>query len=200
MISYEKNLTDEYSDARTGTKEEFHFTDNLTARQIYLFVTMVADNTVTDNLYIDPLKSLFFDAEIIEFFTDIDITSKIEGKPILDSVSIIEDILNNTNIVEIVKAHMIDGLMDTLEKAVDDTIEYKTGVHKRNLEASLESLVQSIEKKINEIDIGEFVDFAEKISSISDDLSPEKIVDAYGASGLFKEVRGEPKIREVKKG
>lgn len=200
MVNYEKNLTDEYSDARTGTKEEFHFSDNLTARQIYLFVSMVADNTVTDNLYVDPLKSLFFDYSIIAFFTDIDIESAVEGKTLLDSISIIEDILNNTNIVEIVKANMIDGLWDKLEKAINDTIEYRTGVHKRNLEASLENLIQSIETKINEIDIGEFVDFAEKISSISDDLSPEKLVDAYEASGLFKEVRNEPKIREVKKG
>lgn len=174
-----------YTQVENGNKKEiaFCFSTNLSAKDKMKFVNNVTHLLVGDN-YNGVIKDLIFDYEIINIFTDVDTTYIGESA---DTISAIEDLVMNTNIVEIVIANMEDGLIDILHKAVDDNIQYKTGIKVNPINDSLSSLLRTFEKKINGINVEEMMNFANAVSGISGQLTPEKILDAYSKTDMFTE-------------
>lgn len=176
-----------------GEEHTFNFYTSLRAVDKLKFVKGVSNSIIEDD-YNSVIRHLIFDFMIINTFTDVDI-SEIENAA--DSISKIEDFLLETNIVEIVKANAEIGLIEELNNAVDDNIEYRTGIHKNPLTESLSRLLNTIEKKVSGVDTDGMMKMAEVIGSMTGELTPEKIVEAYANSDLFKKRLNE--VQEEKK-
>ena len=154
----------------------FNFYTDLSVAQKLLFVNSVTDLVVDDDCYNSVIRDLVFDFYVIDIMTDID-TTELKASPVfLDSV---EQFLFETNIVDIVKANASPTLFDELNKAVDKAIEYKTGIHPSPIADSLASLFSTIEKKVNEFDMGNMMEMAQKFAGMTGELTPESIMNAY---------------------
>lgn len=168
-----------------GIEIPFNFNTSLRMIEKMEFVSYVVDIVVGNNFY-NFLKDFIFNFEIITMFTDIDVSNIINPEN-TEAIDMIEDLLNNTNVVEIVKANMEDGLLDELIKAVNDAIEYRTGIHEDYFKKGLISLINTIENKISDIDIENMADSIQKFTKMTEGMTPEKMIDAYIASDAFKE-------------
>lgn len=166
-----------------GKEVCFNFYTSLRAVDKIKFVDSVTGYLVGNN-YNSVIKDMMFDFTIIDVFTDVDITKIINSD---DAINMIEDLLDETNIVAIVKANAERGLIAELEKAVDDNIEYRTGIHKNPLTESLSSLVNTIERKLDGIDTDAMMQMAQVISGMSGEMTPERMLEAYSKSDMFKE-------------
>lgn len=160
----------------------FNFYTELRAVDKIKFINAVCD-TLIDTNYYSVIRDLVFDFQIVNVFTDV-VVPELQDSP--SPISIIEEFLDDTNIVEIVKANVDKKLIAELEKAVDENIEYRTGIHKNTLEDALTSLLHTVEQKINDIDTEGMMEMAMKLNSISDELTPERILQAYSETDMFK--------------
>jgi len=172
-----------------GVDTKFSFRTNLSAVKKISFVNSVTDYIVGDN-YNSVIHDLMFDFEIIEIFTDVDLTEIRESS---DSLSKIEEFLSETKVVDIVKANMADGLLQELNRAVDDNISYRTGVQCNHLTNALSNLIETIDKKIKGIDTDSLMEVAQKLNDMNGDLTPDSILEAYANSELYKKTAEETK-------
>ena len=168
---------------------DFNFGTDLSAFDKLRFVNSVVETLVDDNRYDYIVRDLIFDFNIVRIFTDID-TSFInvtddDGKKI-NAIIPIEQFLEETNAVDIVKANMQDGLLEELNDAVNKSIEYRTGIHPSPLNEALASLVSTLENKVKEFDMGSMMAMAQKFANITGELTPQTVVDAYIHSDLHK--------------
>lgn len=159
----------------------FNFYTELRAVDKIKFINAVCD-TLIDTNYYSVIRDLVFDFQIVNVFTDV-VVPELQDSP--SPISIIEEFLDDTNIVEIVKANVDKKLIAELEKAVDENIEYRTGIHKNTLEDALTSLLHTVEQKINDVDTEGMMEMAMKLNSISDELTPERILQAYSETDMF---------------
>lgn len=174
---------------RNGEFYDYKFWTGLSAYDKLVFVNSVVDTIVSDNRYDSIVKDLIIDFNIVRVFTDIDtsfINVKDDDGNNINPINFIEEFLEETNVVDVVKANMESGLFDELNKAINLSIEYRTGIHVNSLNESLSNLVNTIEKKVNEIDLGSMSEFANVFSGISGEITPESIVNAYMASDFHK--------------
>lgn len=171
----------------------FNFVTNLTMSDKVTFVNSVAD-TVVGNNYNSLIRDMMFDHMIIQLFTDI---GGFYFKDADDTIEAIEQFLEDTNIVDVVKANMDIGLLDELNKAVDKAIEYRTDIHPSPLNEALASLLSTLEKKVNEIDLGSAMDMVQKFVGMTGELTPESVVNAYVNSNIHQSNLAE--VEEVKK-
>ena len=167
----------------------FNFATDLSAYRKSIFVNYVVNSIVDDDRYDSIVKPLIFDFGLVAICTDID-TSFInrkddEGNPI-NPIIFIERFLEETNVVEVIKANMEEGLLEELNKAVDKSIEYRTGIHPSPLNDAIASLLSTLEKKVNEFDMGSMMDMAQKFANMTDELSVDNVVNAYINSDLHK--------------
>ena len=157
-------------------------------------------NTVTDTLvganYCSVLRDMIFDYEIIRVFTDIDVSEIDEAS---DAINRIEELLETTNIVAIVKANVEENLIEELNKAVDDNIQYRTGVKRNDLDSALTKLVNTIEKKMNDVDTDSIMKVAEMFSGITGEITPEKVIEVYSKSDIFKDNMKQVNAKRKKK-
>ena len=78
-------------------------------------------------------------------------------------------------------------MIDELNKAVDYNIEYRTGIHKNPITESLSRLMDTIDRKLGDIDTDAIMEFAQVFSGMTGELTPEKMLDAYTSSDIFKQ-------------
>lgn len=166
-----------------GEDMQFNFYTSISAYEKLNFVDSVVDIIVGDDSYNYVIKDMIFNFNVIRFFTDVDL-SEITGAE--NSIDAIEEFLENTNIIDIVLANAEPGVIGELMEAVELNIEYKTGIHVNPISASLSSLLNTIEKKVEGIDLDSMLGLAESMSGISGELTPEKILDAYAKTDIFK--------------
>lgn len=165
-----------------GEDIAFSFRTSLSAYDRIKFVNSVTNLIVGDN-YNYAIKDLVFDFYIIDAFTDVD-TSVVFDAP--DAISAMEEFIESTNIVDIVIANALPGIIENLDKCVALNIEYKTGIHPNLISDSISSLLNTIERKVDEIDIGDMMELAKSMSGIAGELTPEKMLDAYAKTDIFK--------------
>lgn len=165
-----------------GTDIGFSFYTDLSAVNKVKFVNTVT-NYIVDENYNAIIRDMMFDFEIVDIFTDVDLT---EIRESVDSLSKIEEFLSETKVVDIVKANMADGLLQALNKAVDDNISYRTGVQRNSLSDALSNLLVTFNKKINDIDTDSLMEVAQKLNNMTGDLSADSILEAYVNSDLYK--------------
>lgn len=178
-----------------GESKSFEFRTDLSVAEKLTFVNSVTSLVVDDEYYNSVIRDLVFDFYIVDIMTDI---STKELKDSFNFLVDVEDFLLSTNIVEIVKANAFPTLFDELNNAVDKSIAYRTGIHPSPLSDALSSLLSSIEKKINEVDLNEMMAMAQKLSSMKEELTAENIVKAYKESDIHKKNLDE--IAKAKRG
>lgn len=180
----------------------FEFATDLSAYRKTMFVNYVVNSIVSDGCYNSIVRDVVFDFGLISILTDIDTsfinTRDDEGNSI-NPIIFIEQFLEETNVVDIVKANMENGLLDELNKAVDKSIEYRTGIHPSPLNEALANLVSTLEKKINEFDMGSMMDMAQKFAGMTGELTPESIMKAYINSDIHKKNLEEIEESKAKK-
>ena len=174
-----------YTRKTENTEEtfEFKFYTDLTVTQKLLFTNSVTNLVVDENNYNSVIRDLVFDFYVIDIFTDISTEEFRQSPSFLNSV---EQFLEETNIVDVVKANVIPALFEELNKAVDKAIEYKTGIHPSPIGDSFASLIKIIEKKVNEIDLNDMMGMVQKFAGMAGELTPESIVNAYMNTDIHK--------------
>lgn len=172
----------------------FEFETTLSASEKISFINSVVDTIVDDNYYA-VIRDMVFNFSLIRTFTDIDTTFVKNSDNMIDTI---EEFLDETNIVDVIKANMEIGLLEELNKAVDKAIEYKTGIHPSPISDSLASLLSTLEKKVNEFDMGSMMDMAQKFAGMTDEFNLDNLVNAYMNSDLHRANLEE--ITESKKG
>lgn len=172
----------------------FNFYTGLSAYEKLKFVHSVTDILVDDISYNSVIRSLVFDFYIVDIMTDIDTKEFKESSFFVNDV---EQFLEETNVVDIVKANMEVGLLDELNKAVDLNIQYRTGIHSSPIADSIASLFSTLEKKIKEVDLSNMAEMAQKFAGMTGELTPESVVNAYMNSDMHKKNLSE--IEEAKK-
>lgn len=158
-------------DKRTDEELKFNFQTDLTIKEKIRFVSSVVNTVVGDDYY-SFLKDLIFDFEIIEIFTDIDTSDISEAT---DRIATMEEFVNNTNVVEIVKANS-ENVIAELYQAVEDDLEFKTGVHRSTVLNSLEKLINSLDNALNK-NYDDIVSMAKKINEMGD-INTEDVFNA----------------------
>lgn len=167
----------------------FNFATDLSAHRKLMFVNYVVNSLVDEDRYDSIVKDLVFDFGLVALMTDIDtsfINVKDEDGNQINPIIFIEPFLNETNVVDIVKANMEIGLLDELDKAVDKSIEYRTGIHPSPIADSVASLISTLEKKINEVDLSSAMEMAQKFAEMSDELNLDNVMKAYIDSDIHK--------------
>ena len=167
---------------RNDKENKFTFYTYLRSVDKIKFINFVTGILIGDNYY-SLIRNIVFDIAIVHIFTDVDVSDILSSN---DAISKIEDFLVETNIVEIVKANVDSSVIEELSKAIDDNIEYRTGIHKNPITESLSHLLDTIEKKVSSIDIEKMMEMAQVISGMSDELTADKMLEAYSNSDLFK--------------
>ena len=164
---------------------DFNFGTDLSIADKQKFVSSVVSLVVDDEKkkYNSILRDLIFDFYIIDILTDVDTTELRESSFFVNDV---EKFLEETNIVDIVKENASPTLFDELNNAVDKSIEYITGIHTNPLGEALASLVNTLEKKINEFDMESMMNMAQKFAGMTDKFTPESVVNAYINSDMHK--------------
>ena len=168
---------------RGDETRNFNFGTDLSIADKTKFVNSVVGLVVNDKYYNSIIRDLIFDYFTIKFFTDIDTAELDESSFFVNDVELF---LEETNIVDIVKENAAFALFDELNKAVDKSIEYLTGIHPNPLGEALASLVSALEKKVNGFDMGSMMDMAQKFVGMTDKLTPESVVNAYINSDIHK--------------
>lgn len=191
------------SEIKTGvyinptTKEEitFAYRTKLDIKDKIRFVSDVCDVVVSEQYY-SFLKDLIFDFEIIGIFTDIDVSEIIRSD---DYIGEVEKIVTETKIVDIVKSNIDKSIIDELMVAIDNNIEYRTGVHYNPVENSLVELIKIIKDKVESIDTNTIIELANQLSPIANNLTADNIVESYAKSPAFLEAMKdrENRIRTV---
>lgn len=178
----------------------FNFGTDLSAHGKTAFVRTVVDTLVDEDYYDSIIKDIIFDFTIVMLFTDIDtsFTKAVDedGKEVPAIISI-EKFLEETNVVDIVKANMEIGLIEQLNKAVDKSIEYRTGIHLSPISDSIASLLNTLEKKVKDIDLDSAISMAQKFANMTGELTPDSIMKAYIDSDIYK--KNVEEIEESKK-
>lgn len=167
-----------------GEDTHFAFYTSLSAYRKAQFVNYVSDILVGDN-YNYVIRDLVFDFCVVAIFTDID-TYDVQDAD--DGITAMEEFVEKFKpVVDIVKANSVDGVFDELHKAIDLNIEYRTGIHINPISSSLASLLDTIERKVDDIDLDSIIDLAQSMTGISDELTADKLLDAYAKTNIFKE-------------
>lgn len=162
----------------------FEFRTDLSVAEKLRFVNSVVDLLVDENHYNSVIRDIIFDYFTVKIFTTIDTGKLDKSNTFLDDV---ENFLLSTNIVEIVKANAFPTLFNELSTAVDKSIAYLTGIHPSPLSDAIASLLSTLEKKINEVDLNSMMGIAQKFAGMGDDFTMENLVKAYMESDLHKQ-------------
>lgn len=173
----------------------FNFYTDLGVANKLKFVNSVVSILVDDSHYNSIIRDLIFDFYVIDIMTDIDVAELKTSPTFLNDV---EQFLEETNIVDIVKVNAYPTLFNELNKAVDNSIAYLTGIHLNPLNEALATLMNTVEARINEIDLDSMMNMAQKFAGMTGELTPESIMNAYINSDIHKKNLAE--IEESKKG
>lgn len=172
----------------------FDFRTDLSAVEKLKFVNSVVGIIVNEADYNSVIRDLIFDFYVVDIMTSVDTTGLKKSKTFLDDV---EDFLLSTNIIEIVKANAFPTLFDELNDAVNKSIEYRTGIHPSLIGDAIVGLIKKIEKKIDGINLEDMMDMASVFGNMTEEFTPENIINAYINSDMHKKNLSE--IEESKK-
>lgn len=162
----------------------FAFYTSLNAYRKSQFVVSVSNILVGDN-YNYVIRDLAFDFCIVAIFTDIDTTDVQDAD---DGITAMEEFVEKFKpVIDTVKANAVDGIFDELRKAIDLNIEYRTGIHINTISSSVASFIDTIERKVDGVDLNSMMDLAQSMAGISDELTADKLLDAYAKTNIFKE-------------
>lgn len=190
-----------YYDSKLGKEIDFKYCTELTLQQKVSFVNFVLKVIFDDDYCFSIIKNEVFDIALIYMFTDV---LKYD-EDFTISLNNIEEMLNTTNVIEILKKEIDNNLIKDLNEVIDINIAYKTGVNVNGISTSFSSLLKTIENKVSNFDVDEFSDTLKKFGDITNGMSPDKIMELYTKTDAYKKnYKGtlstkNKQIRELKK-
>lgn len=190
-----------YYDSKLEKEIDFKYRTELTLQQKVSFVNFVLGVLFDDDYCFSIIKNEVFDIALIYMFTDVlqyeeDFTFSLNN---------IEEMLNTTNVIEILKNEIDKDLIKDLNEVIDINIAYKTGVNVNSISTSFSSLLKTIENKVSDFDVDEFSNTLKKFGDITNGMSPDKIIELYTKTDAYKKnYKGtlstkNKQIRELKK-
>ena len=190
-----------YYDSKLEKEIDFKYRTELTLQQKVSFVNFVLGVIFDDDYCFSIIKNEVFDIALIYMFTDVlqyeeDFTFSLNN---------IEEMLNTTNVIEILKNEIDTDLIKDLNEVIDINIAYKTGVNVNSISTSFSSLLKTIENKVSDFDVDEFSNTLKKFGDITNGMSPDKIMELYTKTDAYKKnYKGtlstkNKQIRELKK-
>ena len=191
----------EYYDSKLEKEIDFKYRTELTLQQKVSFANFVLGVIFDDDYCFSIIKNEVFDIALIYMFTDVlqyeeDFTFSLNN---------IEEMLNTTNVIEILKNEIDKDLIKDLNEVIDINIAYKTGVNVNSISTSFSSLLKTIENKVSDFDVDEFSNTLKKFGDITNGMSPDKIMELYTKTDAYKKnYKGtlstkNKQIRELKK-
>ena len=177
FYSYKKIVDDGVEDYTVP----FNFETDITLARKAQFSAFVSNFVVKDGNYLPMLKELAFNYGIVEYFTDVDTDNLMIG-----TLSDIENFLEGTNVVDIVKANMDTETLKSLMEDVDVNIQYKSGVKQNDIEKSICKLLVTLENKFNDLDVESLTSFAKVIGEMSGELNIDNLMQSYLKSDDYK--------------
>ena len=190
-----------YYDSKLEKEIDFKYRTELTLQQKVSFVNFVLGVIFDDDYCFSIIKNEVFDIALIYMFTDV---LKYE-EDFTFSLNNIEEMLNTTNVIEILKNEIDKDLIKDLNEVIDIHIAYKTGVNVNSISTSFSSLLKTIENKVSDFDVDEFSNTLKKFGDITNGMSPDKIMELYTKTDAYKKnYKGtlstkNKQIRELKK-
>ena len=190
-----------YYDSKLEKEIDFKYRTELTLQQKVSFVNFVLGVIFDDDYCFSIIKNEVFDIALIYMFTDVfqydeDFTFSLNN---------IDEMLNTTNVIEILKNEIDKDLIKDLNEVIDINIAYKTGVNVNSISTSFSSLLKTIENKVSDFDVDEFSNTLKKFGDITNGMSPDKIIELYTKTDAYKKnYKGtlstkNKQIRELKK-
>ena len=190
-----------YYDSKLEKEIDFKYRTELTLQQKVSFVNFVLGVIFDDDYCFSIIKNEVFDIALIYMFTDV---LKYD-EDFTFSLNNIEEMLNTTNVIEILKNEIDKDLIKDLNEVIDINIAYKTGVNVNSISTSFSSLLKTIENKVSDFDVDEFSNTLKKFGDITNGMSPDKIMELYTKTDAYKKnYKGtlstkNKQIRELKK-
>ena len=190
-----------YYDSKLEKEIDFKYRTELTLQQKVSFVNFVLGVIFDDDYCFSIIKNEVFDIALIYMFTDV---FKYD-EDFTFSLNNIEEMLNTTNVIEILKKEIDNDLIKGLNEVIDINIAYKTGVNVNSISTSFSSLLKTIENKVSDFDVDEFSNTLKKFGDITNGMSPDKIMELYTKTDAYKKnYKGtlstkNKQIRELKK-
>ena len=190
-----------YYDSKLEKEIDFKYRTELTLQQKVSFVNFVLGVIFDDDYCFSIIKNEVFDIALIYMFTDV---LKYE-EDFTFSLNNIEEMLNTTNVIEILKKEIDNDLIKDLNEVIDINIAYKTGINVNSISTSFSSLLKTIENKVSDFDVDEFSNTLKKFGDITNGMSPDKIIELYTKTDAYKKnYKGtlstkNKQIRELKK-
>ena len=190
-----------YYDSKLEKEIDFKYRTELTLQQKVSFVNFVLGVIFDDDYCFSIIKNEVFDIALIYMFTDV---LKYD-EDFTFSLNNIEEMLNTTNVIEILKKEIDNDLIKDLNEVIDINIAYKTGVNVNSISTSFSSLLKTIENKVSDFDVDEFSNTLKKFGDIINGMSPDKIIELYTKTDAYKKnYKGtlstkNKQIRELKK-
>lgn len=199
-----------YTNKIDGTQNEFNCYTDIPMKRKIAFVANVMNMLTSGGYFNGIAKEMFFDYEIIREFTDVN--TDLEDKE--DAIGFIEDIVYNTDIVEQTKTEIAPEVLTSLDKAVNDNIAYRTGIHVHPIEDAIAELVSgdwlkdailnvlnNANDKLKQLDMDALTGFMSKIKDMPLDFTPDKVIEAYMSTDAFKGNQAErERILELHRG
>ena len=190
-----------YYDSKLEKEIDFKYRTELTLQQKVSFVNFVLGVIFDDDYCFSIIKNEVFDIALIYMFSDV---LKYD-EDFTFSLNNIEEMLNTTNVIEILKKEIDNDLIKDLNEVIDMNIAYKTGVNVNSISTSFSSLLRTIENKVSDFDVDEFSNTLKKFGDITNGMSPDKIIELYTKTDAYKKnYKGtlstkNKQIRELKK-
>ena len=175
----DKIISDTY--INNGEEIEFSYYANPSMSKKFSFVRSVVDVVCGDDYYFPMIRNMIFDFYLIKFFSDIVVYS--EDK---DSIDYVEEFLANNNAATIIKLGIDSDVLQELYENVDKMIEYKTGIHPSPIENVISKILDTLEQKFANIDVDAMTGMANVFGRLQGDITPEKMLEAYAKSDVFK--------------
>lgn len=182
---------------RNGEEIEFNYYTNLSMSKKLAFVNTVVSVVVGDDYYYPMLKDMIFDFQLVNFFSDVDtgIDFDDDGARIDD----IEEFLSETNAADVLKLGIDFDVLAELYDSIDKAIEHKTGIHPSTVADGIASLLDTVEKKFAKIDVDSMTSMAKVFGKLQGDITPEKMLEAYAKSDIFKKQHDEVVKNQAKR-
>lgn len=156
--------------------------ENISIKRKLSFINFVVNNVVTENQYNLVLKNIIINIGLIKYFSDVDISDILSSEDFIDEF---EEFEENTDLIAVLKTEInLTEFLDMID-CINKQIEYKTGIHENEITNAISSLLNKLEQKLDTIDLDNIVQIGNVLSSVSDELTMDKLVDAYSKIDNF---------------
>lgn len=192
-------ITDTATYIDNGETVEFNYYLNVPMSRKLAFVDSVVDTVVGDNYYYPMLKDMIFDFRLVQLFSDIDTGVVNYGDAEEDVIDQIADFIERTNAADVLKVSINFDVIQMLHDTVDKMIEYRTGIHPSPIADGIANLLDTVEKKFANIDVDAMTGMAKVFGKLQGDITPDKMLEAYAKSDIFKKQHDEVVANQKKR-